>query len=191
MSSAGNVVNASLRPQGLGPMPPSRVIVNHGKSVSLDSVPPQGKHKINSVRPSTAEGIPPRLPHIGEFQDETHAEGFGDFLSYLQSDFSAPIENPTVQLQRTSTPDSLATASSLPSSFVAHTEGSPSRPILDVAPSEYSDFSTGSGHSPTASANDEAPPSRPLYIKYGLEGIVEAATLPGLVERLIRDSTGT
>jgi hypothetical protein len=193
-SSTGNYLQTSPRIMGLIPQPsPRPLISNHGKSVSLDAARSQEKHHDKSVRPSTAgaaQETTPRLPHIGEFHDEAGGEGLDDFLTYLQAGFSDSNVIPTVHLQRTSTPEP-GVASSLPSSFVAPVGHRPSRLELDVAPSEdYGNYSMSSGPSPTSSANGNPPRERQMYIKYGPDGLVEAATLPGLVERLIYDSTG-
>jgi hypothetical protein len=101
------------------------------------------------------------------------------------------MEIPPGQVQGAAIPEPPSVASSLPKSFVAPVEPPRFRSVLDAALSEGSEnFSMSSGHSIMSITSDDAPGAKPTYIKYRSDGLVEAATLPSLVERLVYDSTG-
>jgi hypothetical protein len=162
-SSTRNHPNTGPRTKDTTPPPlhPAPNANDHGKSVPRNVVRPQRRKRGRPATSGEAEASPSRLSRIGELHDEIGGKS-----------------------------EPRGASSSLPSSFVA-LEHASSRPALDVAPSEGSKtFYMSSWHLPPSSANDDMPGADPLYIKYGSDEVVEAATLPGLVGRLIYDSAG-
>ncbi|KAF8589937.1 ras GEF [Ramaria rubella] len=157
------------------------------KKASLTDAALQGMHSAPK-RPRTAGAAEssPRLPPLGELHDRLSDNNFGDITIYKRMEVSQPDDGTVVEL---STKEA-SRANPLPTSSIARADAVPPRPVLAFASSD-DDVHSLADSSPSASTQLPSSQGKEVYIEYNKDGLVVAATLTSLVDRLICESSDT